>query len=117
MVNLATIGCGGGGPSDDEKLVALSDSDKTDLCNNIVADETARAVSCADGSTHTETPITLIDCVARLDKVATEHPGCPATVGELQLCVSAGAAQTDAQLCANGSDPSECDSVDGSDCN
>jgi hypothetical protein len=25
MVNLATIGCGGGGPSDDEKLVALSD--------------------------------------------------------------------------------------------
>jgi hypothetical protein len=82
------LGCGGssGGLSDSEKLTAVTSSQAVQLCNELVADEPQKTVTC-DGAQITVGE-TAADCATAGSGTNTTPASCTATVGDLLDCLN-----------------------------
>lgn len=96
--------CGGGtgsGVSGSKMVVALSDSELTDLCTYLVdVAGPMRTIDCGGGFTLEVGGGTVAECKADFQATKTAAPNCAATVNDTETCIEDLADLTDAQACS-----------------
>jgi hypothetical protein len=103
LVTVFAFACGGGGSGGSgvdggKRLVDLSDSEITELCEFAFAADPEREITCSDG-TVTVGQASVAECVQEANESAAAAPNCPVTVSQYEACISALGDQSDADLC------------------
>jgi hypothetical protein len=122
-VGVMMIACGGGssggrggndagsGLSGGKRIADLTADEVRQICEYSLEQEgEMRTVECPDGTDRTAGGQDVGACIASVDALRPTYDRCGLTVAELERCVDALAAQTDAQICADAT-PTECDIV------
>lgn len=108
LAAVSLVGCGGGGPSDSERLSDLSQSEAQELCEELADDYPERTVTC-EGFTLT-IGFNKADCAA--DSAEPTPATCTLTVGDARDCADALFGLSDMQICTSDTLPPACAGID-----